>query len=53
MSYINRREIFYKGTPLPRDSVTPLKPLWEMNHPVACKKIVLSIEPGQEKKIRI
>ena len=39
----------YKGTPLPRDSVTPLKPPWAMNHPVACRRIfIISFEPGRQ-----
>ena len=31
----------YNGTPLPRDSITLLKPPWETNHPVACRSILL------------
>jgi hypothetical protein len=34
LSYKSEEKL-YKGTPLPRDSVTPLKPPWVMNHPVA------------------
>ena len=40
MSYKSRGKA-YNGMPLPRDSITLLKPLWETNHPVACRSILL------------
>lgn len=44
----DRRKKPYNGTPLPRDSVTPLKPQCVTNHPVAYRRnLFISIEPGQ------
>ena len=50
---INRRKKPYKGTPLPRDSVTPLNPPWVTNHPVACSRRILLLSQGMLKNRNI